>query len=233
MKNLIILAGAGMSVESGLSTFRDSGGMWGKYPVEQVATIEGYYDNPELVINFYNDLRKQLLTVNPNHGHKVIAELEKYFNVTVITQNVDNLHERGGSSNVIHLHGELTKVTSSKDPNNPRYIETLATDDYDVKMGDNSADGSQKRPFIVWFGEAVSMIDEAIEWVRKADIFVVIGTSLNVYPAAGLLNYLPPRVPIYVIDPNELPIKGSDYHFIQNGASKGMDELMKILLDKN
>lgn len=233
MKNLIILTGAGMSVESGLSTFRGSGGMWGKYPVEQVATIEGYYDNPELVINFYNDLRKQLLTVNPNHGHKVIAELEKYFNVTVITQNVDNLHERGGSSNVIHLHGELTKVTSSKDPNNPRYIETLATDDYDVKMGDNSADGSQKRPFIVWFGEAVPMIDEAIEWVRKADILVVIGTSLNVYPAAGLLNYLPPRVPIYVIDPNELPIKGSDYHFIQNGASKGMDELMKILLDKN
>ncbi len=232
-KRLVILTGAGMSAESGIATFRDSGGLWDKYPVEQVATPEAFRANPELVLEFYNVRRRELLNTKPNAGHYNLAELEKDFEVDIITQNIDNLHEQAGSSRVIHLHGELTKVTSSKDPNNPRYIETLATDDYDVKMGDNSADGSQKRPFIVWFGEAVPMIDEAIEWVRKADIFVVIGTSLNVYPAAGLLNYLPPRVPIYVIDPNELPIKGSDYHFIQNGASKGMDELMKILLDKN
>lgn len=230
MKNLVILTGAGMSVESGLSTFRGAGGMWGKYPVEKVATIEGYYDNPELVIDFYNDLRRQLLSVHPNHGHIVIAELEKYFNVTVITQNVDNLHERAGSTNVIHLHGELTKVTSSKDPNNSKYIEELGPNNYEVKMGDKAGDGSQKRPFIVWFGEAVPMIDEAIDCVRKADIFVVIGTSLNVYPAAGLLNYVSPNVPVYVIDPNELPINSSKYNFIKMGASQGLDELMKKII---
>ena len=206
MKNLVILTGAGMSVESGLSTFRGAGGMWDKYPIEKVATIEGYYDNPKLVIDFYNDRRKQLLSVQPNHGHEVIAELEKNFNVTVITQNVDNLHERAGSTNVIHLHGELTKVTSSNDPNNPKFIEELDPSNYEVKIGDKAQDGSQKRPFIVWFGEAVPKIDDAIESVRKADIFVVIGTSLNVYPAAGLLNYVSPNVPVYVIDPNELPI---------------------------
>ncbi len=229
MKNLVILTGAGMSVESGLSTFRGAGGMWDKYPIEKVATIEGYYDNPKLVIDFYNDRRKQLLSVQPNHGHEVIAELEKNFNVTVITQNVDNLHERAGSTNVIHLHGELTKVTSSNDPNNPKFIEELDPSNYEVKIGDKAQDGSQKRPFIVWFGEAVPKIDDAIESVRKADIFVVIGTSLNVYPAAGLLNYVSPNVPVYVIDPNELPINSSKYFFIKMGASAGMDELSKKL----
>lgn len=231
MKNLVILTGAGMSVESGLSTFRGAGGMWGKYPVEQVATIDGYNADPELVIDFYNDLRKQLLDVLPNHGHSVIADLERFYNVTVITQNVDNLHERAGSSKVIHLHGELTKITSSYDPNNPKYIQELEPKDYDVKMGDKAADGSQKRPFIVWFGEAVPMIEKAIDYVSTADIFVVIGTSLNVYPAAGLLNYVKADVPVYVIDPNELPIGNSNFHFLKMGASKGMDELEKILSD--
>ena len=155
MKKLVILTGAGMSAESGISTFRDSGGLWEQYPVEQVATPEGYRANPKLVIDFYNARRKELQRVKPNRGHELIAELEKDFDVTVITQNVDNLHERAGSHHVIHLHGELTKVTSSRDPNNPAYIKELKPEEWEVKMGDLAADGSQLRPFIVWFGEAV------------------------------------------------------------------------------
>ena len=191
MKNLVILTGAGMSAESGISTFRDAGGLWDQYPVEQVATPEGYIANPQLVIQFYNERRKQLLQVKPNRGHELVAELEKYFNVTVITQNVDNLHERAGSSHVIHLHGELTKVTSTLQPNNPNYIKELKPEEFEVKIGDLAADGSQFRPFIVWFGESVPMIEKAIEYVETADVFLIIGTSLNVYPAAGLLNYVP------------------------------------------
>ena len=191
MKNLVILTGAGMSAESGISTFRDAGGLWDKYPVEQVATPEGYAANPQLVTKFYNERRKQLLTVKPNRGHELVAELEKFFHVTVITQNVDNLHERAGSKEVIHLHGELTKVTSSWQPNNPNYIKELKPEEFEVKIGDMAADGSQLRPFIVWFGEAVPMIETAIDYCEKADIFLIIGTSLNVYPAAGLLNYVP------------------------------------------
>ena len=191
MKKLVVLTGAGMSAESGISTFRDAGGLWERYPVEQVATPEGYAANPELVINFYNERRKQLLDVKPNRGHELLAEMEKDYDVTIITQNVDNLHERAGSSNVIHLHGELTKVTSSRHPNDPKCIRTLRPEEYEVKMGDKAADGSQLRPFIVWFGEAVPMIETAIDCVEQADIFVIIGTSLNVYPAAGLLNYVP------------------------------------------
>ena len=197
MKNLVILTGAGMSAESGISTFRDAGGLWDQYPVEQVATPEGYVANPQLVIQFYNERRKQLLQVKPNRGHELVAELEKYFNVTVITQNVDNLHERAGSSHVIHLHGELTKVTSTLQPNNPNYIKELKPEEFEVKIGDLAADGSQFRPFIVWFGESVPMIEKAIEYVETADVFLIIGTSLNVYPAAGLLNYVPRDVPVY------------------------------------
>ena len=182
MKNLVILTGAGMSAESGISTFRDAGGLWDQYPVEQVATPEGYVANPQLVIQFYNERRKQLLQVKPNRGHELVAELEKYFNVTVITQNVDNLHERAGSSHVIHLHGELTKVTSTLQPNNPNYIKELKPEEFEVKIGDLAADGSQFRPFIVWFGESVPMIEKAIEYVETADVFLIIGTSLNVYP---------------------------------------------------
>lgn len=230
MKNLVVLTGAGMSAESGISTFRDAGGLWEQYPVEQVATPEGYAANPELVINFYNDRREQLLKVKPNRGHILLAELEKHFNVTVITQNVDNLHERAGSRHVIHLHGELTKVTSSLQPNNPKCIKELKPEEFRVKMGDKAADGSQLRPFIVWFGEPVPMIETAIDEAMKADIFVIIGTSLNVYPAAGLLNYVPEKTPVYLIDPNEVNVtSGRKVHIIRKGASAGVEELQKML----
>ncbi|WP_299228949.1 NAD-dependent deacylase [uncultured Bacteroides sp.] len=233
MKKIVVLTGAGMSAESGISTFRDSGGLWEKYPVEQVATPEGYAANPKLVIDFYNERRKQLLNVEPNMGHRILAELEKYFDVTVVTQNVDNLHERAGSKNVIHLHGELTKVTSSREPNNPEYIKELSSECYDVKIGDLADDGSQLRPFIVWFGEAVPMIETAIDYVEKADIFVIIGTSMNVYPAAGLLNYVGGNVPVYLIDPNPVNISSNrKIHVISKGASEGMENLRKILLDR-
>ena len=231
MKKLVILTGAGMSAESGISTFRDSGGLWEQYPVEQVATPEGYRANPKLVIDFYNARRKELQRVKPNRGHELIAELEKDFDVTVITQNVDNLHERAGSHHVIHLHGELTKVTSSRDPNNPAYIKELKPEEWEVKMGDLAADGSQLRPFIVWFGEAVPMIETAIGYAEQADIFVIIGTSLNVYPAAGLLYYVPADVPVYLIDPKEVAIaSGRKVHVIKKGASEGMEELKNMLL---
>lgn len=231
MKKLVVLTGAGMSAESGISTFRDSGGLWDRYPVEQVATPEGYAANPELVLNFYNERRKELLHVEPNEGHKLLAELERYFDVTVITQNVDNLHERAGSHHVIHLHGELTKVTSSRNPNDAACIRELKPEEYDVKIGDKAADGSQLRPFIVWFGEAVPMIETAVDYAEKVDVFVIIGTSLNVYPAAGLLNYVPYDVPVYLIDPKEVNItSGRKVHVIRKGASAGMEELKEILL---
>ena len=231
MKKLVVLTGAGMSAESGISTFRDAGGLWDKYPVEQVATPEGYAANPQLVTDFYNERRKKLLDVKPNRGHELVAEMEKYFDVTVITQNVDNLHERAGSSQVIHLHGELTKVTSSWQPNNPNYIKELKPEEYEVKIGDVAADGSQLRPFIVWFGEAVPMIETAIDYCEQADVFLIIGTSLNVYPAAGLLNYVPVHVPVYLIDPKHVPIaSGREVHVIQKGASEGMEELKRLLV---
>ena len=232
MKKLVVLTGAGMSAESGISIFRGGGGLWDKYPVEQVATPEGYAANPALVTEFYNERRKQLLSVKPNRGHELLAEMEKYFQVTVITQNVDNLHERAGSSDVIHLHGELTKVTSTWQPNNPKYIKELAPEEYEVKIGDKAEDGSQLRPFIVWFGESVPMIETAIGYCENADIFLIIGTSLNVYPAAGLLNYVPKHVPVYLIDPNDVPIaSGRQVHVIQKGASAGMEELMQLLVE--
>ena len=230
MKKLVVLTGAGMSAESGISVFRGGGGLWDKYPVEQVATPEGYAANPALVTKFYNERRKQLLEVEPNRGHQLLADMEKYFQVKVITQNVDNLHERAGSSDVIHLHGELTKVTSTWQPNNPKFIRELSSEEYEVKIGDLAADGSQLRPFIVWFGESVPMIEKAIGYCENADIFLIIGTSLNVYPAAGLLNYVPAHVPVYLIDPNDVPIaSGRKVHVIQKGASDGMEELMHLL----
>ena len=230
MKNLVVLSGAGMSAESGISTFRDAGGLWDKYPVEQVATPEGYARDPELVINFYNERRKQLLDVKPNRGPELLAGLEKYFNVTVITQNVDNLHERAGSTHIVHLHGELTKVCSSRDPNNPHYIKELQPEEYEVRMGDRAGDGSQFRPFIVWFGESVPEIETAIDFVEKADIFVIIGTSMNVYPAAGLLNYVPRGAEVYLIDPKPVDTHTSrPIHVIRKGASEGVAELQKLL----
>ena len=224
-----------MSAESGISTFRDAGGLWDKYPVEQVATPEGYAANPQLVTDFYNQRRKQLLDVKPNRGHELVAQLEKHFHVTVITQNVDNLHERAGSTEVIHLHGELTKVTSSFQPNNPNYIKELSPEEFEVKIGDKAGDGSQLRPFIVWFGESVPMIETAIDFCEKADIFLIIGTSLNVYPAAFLLQYAPQSAEIYVIDPNtpELGIYRHRAHHIQKNATIGVPELVDKLIQVN
>ena len=230
MKKLVVLSGAGMSAESGISTFRDAGGLWDQYPVEQVATPEGYAANPELVIRFYNERRRQLLDVVPNAGHLGLAELEKRYEVTVVTQNVDNLHERAGSSRVIHLHGELTKVCSSKDPQNLRYVIELKPEEYEVHIGDKAGDGSQLRPFIVWFGEAVPTIETAIDYVQQADVFVIIGTSLNVYPAAGLLHYVPAAAEVYLIDPKPVDTHSSrPVHVIQKGASEGVRQLAELL----
>lgn len=230
MKKIVVLTGAGMSAESGISTFRDAGGLWDQYPVEQVATPEGYAANPQLVTDFYNTRRRQLLTVEPNEGHRLVAQLEKAYEVVVVTQNVDNLHERAGSSLVIHLHGELTKVTSSFQPNNPRYIRELAPEEYEVKMGDTAEDGSQLRPFIVWFGEAVPNIEVAADYVQQADIVIIIGTSLNVYPAAGLLYYAKSDTELYLIDPADVNVPyGRQVEVIQKGASEGMRELCGIL----
>ena len=226
MKKIVVLTGAGMSAESGISTFRDSGGLWDKYPVEDVATPEGYRRNPQLVTDFYNARRAQLLTVEPNEGHRLVAALEKKYEVTVVTQNVDNLHERAGSTRVIHLHGELTKVTSSWHPNNPTQIRELCPEEYEVRIGDCAADGSQLRPYIVWFGEEVPNIEVAAQQVMQADILVIIGTSLNVYPAAGLVNYAKKETEIYLIDPAEVNVPyGLTVHIIRKGASEGMREL--------
>lgn len=233
MKKLVVLSGAGMSAESGISTFRDAGGLWEQYPVEKVATPEGYAEDPELVIRFYNERRKQLADVQPNAGHLGVAAWEKMFDVTVVTQNVDNLHERAGSTHVIHLHGELTKVCSSRDPNDPRYIKTLRPEEYEVRMGDLAGDGSQLRPFIVWFGEPVPAIETAIDFVQQADIFVIIGTSLNVYPAAGLLHYVPRDAEVYLIDPKPVDTHSArTVRVIQQGASEGVRQLTELLAKK-
>lgn len=230
MKKVVFLTGAGMSVESGFKTFRGNDGLWEDYPVEQVASHEGWEANPTLVNNFYNRLRKKLYTALPNKGHQLIKELEKAYDVVVITQNVDNLHEKAGSKKVIHLHGELSKVCSSNDPYDSRYIRELPPEDCEVVPGTLAGDGSLERPFIVFFGEAVPMIEPAMEEVAQADVFVIIGTSLNVYPAAGLVRYVRPGVPIYLIDPDNAPA-GSAGHVIhiQKGASEGMEELIKLL----
>lgn len=232
MKKIVVLTGAGMSAESGISTFRGGNGLWDEYPVEQVATPEGYRADPALVLEFYNTRRRQLLEVEPNAGHKLLAGLESEFDVTVVTQNVDNLHERAGSTNVIHLHGELMKVCSSSEPYNEKYIKTLTPDEIEVKVGDLAADGSQLRPFIVWFGEAVPKIEDAIAALAGVDIFIIIGTSLNVYPAAGLLNYVPASVPVYLIDPNEVNVTRRGVTVIRKGASEGMRTLIDGYLSK-
>lgn len=234
MRKLVVLTGAGISAESGISTFRDNGGLWDKYDVQEVCTPEGWHRNPQLVTNFYNERRMQLVDTEPNLAHKLVARLEEEYDVTVITQNVDDLHERAGSTHVIHLHGELMKVTSSRNPNDPRLIRTLDRQHLQVKIGDKADDGSQLRPFIVWFGEAVPLIEEACHISAQADIYLIIGTSLNVYPAAGLTQYVPDGCPIYLIDPK--PVQwNSLHHFTQiaKGASEGMQELMKILSKQN
>ena len=227
-KKIVVLTGAGMSVESGLKTFRDADGLWEEYPVQQVATHEGWLANPTLVTNFYNMLRKKCWGVKPNEGHRLVAELEQKYDVTVVTQNVDNLHEQAGSSKVIHLHGELMKVCSSRDVDDPRYIQQLTPDNCEIAPGTKAGDGSLLRPYIVFFGEAVPNITLAADECQEADIFIIIGTSLAVYPAAGLIHYVRPGVPIYLIDPNPVSA-GSRVTQIQKGASEGMRELMKML----
>jgi NAD-dependent deacetylase len=226
MKHIVVLSGAGMSTESGISTFRDTGGLWEQYRVEDVATPEGFAKNPELVLEFYNARRKQAFEVKPNKGHIGLAEMEKDYKVSVVTQNVDDLHERAGSTNVLHLHGELSKVRSTLDPT---LIYTLTPDKPEIHLGDKCEKGSQLRPHIVWFGEAVPMIGKAAEIVQAADVLVVIGTSLNVYPAAGLLSYAPVGTPIYLIDPNDVNIHRKDIYIIKKGASEGVEELRELL----
>lgn len=229
-KKIVFLTGAGMSVESGFKTFRGNDGLWENYPVDQVASHEGWLNDPTLVTNFYNMLRKKLYAAEPNEGHKLIKRLEEKYDVCVITQNVDNLHERAGSKKVIHLHGELTKVCSSNEPYDERYIIDLPADNCEVTPGTKAGDGSLLRPFIVFFGESVPMIEPAAVEAQSADIFVIIGTSLNVYPAAGLVQYTKPGIPIYLIDPNEVMRGGyRNITHIKEGASAGMRRLIEIL----
>ena len=227
-KNIVVLTGAGISKESGIPTFRDTNGMWMKYDARKLASVEGFEEDPQAVLDFYNARRKNLLEVQPNHAHKMLAELEKQHDVTIITQNVDDLHERAGSSRVVHLHGELTKVTSSLDRLNPENIKEYPLDE-PIRMGDKAADGSQLRPYIVWFGESLGPeIEQAVIMIENADIFVVIGTSLVVYPAAILVNFAQHEVPKVLIDPGDLqgrlPV---DFHHIQKTAVEGIDILME------
>ena len=229
MKKLVVLTGAGMSAESGISTFRDSGGLWDKYRVEDVATPEAFHRNPELVLEFYNIRRRELVKVKPNEGHFGLAALEKDFDVRIITQNIDNLHEQAGSTHVLHLHGELMKVRSTADES---LIYELTIDKPEIKMGDKCEKGYQLRPHIVWFGEAVPMISEAAKIAEQADIFVIIGTSMNVYPAAGLLDYVKRNVPVYLIDPKDVRTSRFDVHHIKKGASEGVKELRDRLSEK-
>lgn len=230
MKHLVVLTGAGMSAESGFETFRDAGGLWERYPVEKVATPEGWAADPDLVNDFYNGLRRQLVAAQPNAGHRHLAELEKDFRVTVITQNVDDLHERAGSTDVIHLHGELMKVCSSRCPDDPRYIRTLTADHLEVAHGECAADGSLLRPWIVWFGEAVPNLGIAAEAAEQADIFAIIGTSLNVYPAAGLVRHVQPGRPIFLIDPKPVQVPGNmPVEVIRDIASRGTTTLCERL----
>jgi len=226
MKKLVVLTGAGISAESGIKTFRDSDGLWEGHNVTDVATPEGWQKNPELVLDFYNQRRRQLHEVKPNEGHLILAELEKDFEVHIITQNVDNLHEAAGSTNVLHLHGELFKVRSTKNHNH------ILNWQHDLLLGDKDANGHQLRPHIVWFGEAVPALEEAIAIAQQADIFVVVGTSLQVYPAAGLMQYAGTDVPVYYIDPKPatIPYLSNPLEVIAEIASTGMKILQAKLL---
>lgn len=225
-KKLVVLSGAGISAESGIKTFRDSDGLWEGHDVMEVATPEGWRKNPELVLNFYNQRRKQLLTVEPNLAHKILAELETDFDVYIITQNVDDLHERAGNSNVLHLHGELLKTRST---NNYNHVLDWKEDLLSTDVDEN---GFQLRPHIVWFGEDVPALEEAVKIILEADFFVVIGTSLQVYPAAGLIDYVDANVPIFYIDPNPIKIPNlrNPLEVFANVASEGMKLLKERLL---
>lgn len=223
MKHIVVLTGAGISAESGLKTFRDADGLWEGHDVMEVASPTGFANNPELVLEFYNQRRRQLLEVKPNKAHYALAELEKNYQVTIVTQNVDDLHERAGSSNVIHLHGELLKVRSTHDES---YVLDWKTD---LKLGDCCENGYQLRPHIVWFGEPVPMIEKAIEICETADILLIIGTSLQVYPAAGLINYAPPKAKIYYIDPNPVISSTTQITVIPEKATTGVPKAISLL----
>ena len=225
-KKLIILSGAGISAESGVQTFRDSDGLWEGHNVNEVATPGGFASNPELVLDFYNKRRRELKIVLPNAAHQIIAELEDTFEVQIITQNVDNLHEKAGSTKVLHLHGELLKVRSTI---NKKHILEW---EEDLVLGDFDPDGNQLRPHIVWFGEDVPALQQAVDLVQKADFVIIIGTSLQVYPAAGLMHYAPADIPIFYIDPKPAPIydRPNNLKIIETIASKGMKIVEKELL---
>lgn len=223
-KHVVVLTGAGMSAESGIPTFRASDGLWENHKVEDVASPDGWKRNRELVLNFYNERRRQMGSVEPNDGHKGLVDLEEDFNVTIITQNVDNLHEKAGSSKVVHLHGEITKVRSTGNPELVYDIEYQ-----DVLLGDKCEEGHQLRPHIVWFGEMVPMLDTAARLTAVADFLVIIGTSMAVYPAASLYQYAPPHAPVYIIDPNIPEVHISNLTKIEKGASEGVKDLKKYL----
>jgi len=226
LKNLVVLTGAGISAESGLKTFRDMGGLWEEYDVMEVASVDGWENNPQLVLEFYNQRRKQMIQAKPNNGHIVLAELQEEFNVEIITQNVDDLHERAGSKNVLHLHGELKKARSSIDETDVFEIEGN-----EIKWGDKCKKGSQIRPHIVWFGEMVPAMTIANEIVRTADYFAVIGTSLNVYPAAGLLFMVNEKVPKFLVDPETVSVASdTNMHLIKENASTGVMKMRDVLL---
>lgn len=227
-QNIVVFTGAGISKESGLSTFRDSDGIWSKYNPDIVATPQGFESDPETALMFYNERRAAVAKAAPNHAHIVLAQLEKTHNVTVITQNVDDLHERAGSSNVLHLHGELTKVTSSRNRLNPDCIKEFPLET-PIRLGDLAADGSQLRPFIVMFGEYLSDMSKAIKIVKDADIFLIIGTSLKIFPANQLVNYAHPEVPRFIIDPNDIKVP-EGYRHIKSSATKGIDVLIHELM---
>jgi len=229
VKKLVVLTGAGISAESGLRTFREMGGLWEEYDVYEVASPEAWEKNRSLVLRFYNERRKQLLEASPNQGHLGLVELERDHDVHVITQNIDDLHERAGSRKVLHLHGELRKARSTADPSLICEIEG-----WELREGDLCEKGSQLRPHVVWFGEAVPAIEEAARITASADLFVVIGTSLNVYPAAGLISYVPREAPVYLIDPNEVVFPGySGIRVIRSGAGEGVAELIRLLRNEN
>lgn len=225
MKKIVILTGAGISEESGIMTFRDSNGLWEQYKIEDVATYRGFQKNPQLVLDFYNARRKDVLSKQPNTAHNLLAELEKDYEVQIITQNIDDLHERSGSTNVLHLHGVITKMKS--------VYNGLKFFDYtdDIKVGDKAEDGGQLRPHVVWFGEDVPNIEPASKLARDADIFVIIGTSLNVYPAANLIYNVRSETPIYIIDPKipDIDYMGRNIVKIESKASIGIQEFIKII----
>ncbi|MCX6185850.1 MAG: NAD-dependent deacylase [Bacteroidetes bacterium] len=223
-QKIVVLTGAGISAESGLKTFRDSDGLWEGYNIEEVATPEAWHKNPSLVQQFYNERRKAVIEAEPNKAHILLSELENSYDVQIITQNIDNLHERAGSTKILHLHGEIIK---SRSTNNPYDIYPI--NGWELKMGEMCKAGYQLRPHIVWFGESVPMIDTTTKMVSEADVFVIVGTSLQVYPAAGLISYAKTNIPIYVVDPKPLSINNKKVQYIQEKALAGLEKLVNSL----